>query len=523
MNRDRFLQNMTADPGKIWDVIIIGGGATGLGCAVDAAARGYETLLVEQADFAKGTTSRSTKLIHGGVRYLAQGDLSLVFEALHERGLMMQNAPHLVRNQQFIIPVYEWWEGPFYNVGMKFYDIMSGKMGLGPSQKISREETLAAIPNLDQKGLLGGVIYYDGQFDDARLAVNLAQTAADNGATCLNYMRAAGLTRDADGLLDGVNLLDMESGKSFHARGRAIINAAGMFVGEIQGMAEKEARRAVLLSRGVHIVLDHSFLQGEAAIMIPHTSDGRVLFAVPWHDKVIVGTTDTEVEEPLLEPRASAEEIEFIRKTCEAYLDKDPRPADILSVFAGLRPLAVPEEKSGPTKDVTRKHQIIISPSGLITVTGGKWTIYRKMAEDAIDKAVQVGCLPEKECVTKTLPVHGYLRNMDFDAPLSYYGSDRVVLEETVMAEEPALGERIHPAFPYIRAEVVWAVRHEMARTVEDFLARRVRALFLDARSSIAAAPAVAEIMAAELGKDAAWARGQVEEYTELAKGYLVG
>jgi len=237
MNREHALQKLKSDPGKIWDVIIIGGGATGLGCAVDAAARGYETLLVEQSDFAKGTTSRSTKLIHGGVRYLAQGDLSLVFEALHERGLMMQNAPHLVRNQQFIIPVYEWWEGPFYNVGMKFYDIMSGKMGLGPSQKISREETLAAIPNLDQKGLLGGVIYYDGQFDDARLAVNLAQTAADNGATCLNYIRADGLTRDTDGLLDGVNLLDMESGKSFHACGRAIINAAGMFVGEIQGMA----------------------------------------------------------------------------------------------------------------------------------------------------------------------------------------------------------------------------------------------------------------------------------------------
>ncbi len=522
MNRDRFLQQLTADPGRIWDVIIIGGGATGLGCAVDAASRGYATLLVEQADFAKGTTSRSTKLIHGGVRYLAQGDLSLVFEALHERGLMMQNAPHLVRNQQFIIPVYEWWEGPFYNVGMKFYDVMAGRMGLGPSEKISREETLAAIPNLDQKGLLGGVIYYDGQFDDARLAVNLAQTAADNGAVCLNYLRATGLTRDDSGLLDGVELEDQESGKKLHAFGRVIINAAGMFVGEVQAMAEKEAHRAVLLSRGVHIVLDHSFLQGEAAIMIPHTSDGRVLFAVPWHDKVIVGTTDTEVEEPLLEPRASTEEIEFILKTCEAYLNKDPRPSDILSVFAGLRPLAVPEEKSGPTKDVTRKHQILISPSGLITVTGGKWTIYRKMAEDAIDKAVQVGGLPEKACATKTLPVHGYLRNMDFDAPLSYYGSDRLVLEETVMAAAPANRERLHPAFPYLKGEVVWAVRHEMARRVEDFLARRVRALFLDARSSIAAAPAVAEIMARELGKDAAWARGQVEAYTALAKGYLV-
>lgn len=523
MNRERSLQALKSDPGKIWDVIIIGGGATGLGCAVDAAVRGYATLLVEQSDFAKGTTSRSTKLVHGGVRYLAQGDLSLVFEALHERGLLMQNAPHLVRNQQFIIPVYEWWEGPFYNVGMKFYDVMAGKMGLGPSEKISKEETLAAIPNLDQKGLLGGVIYYDGQFDDARLAINLAQTAADNGATVLNYFRATALKKDDCGLLEGVELRDEESGALYTAKGRAIINAGGIFAGEILGMAEQGAGSAVLLSRGVHIVLDHAFLQGESAIMIPHTSDGRVLFAVPWHGKVIVGTTDVETNEPLLEPRASAEEVDFILKNCAAYLNKDPQLADILSVFAGLRPLAITEEKGLPTKDVTRKHQIAISPCGLITITGGKWTIYRKMAEDAIDKAIQVGGLTERACATKNLPVHGYLRNMDFDAPLSYYGADRLQIEETLLAENPRLAEKLHPAFPYIQAEVVWAVRHEMARTVEDFLARRARALFLDARASMEMAPAVARLMERELGRDGVWARGQVEEYTKLAKGYIVG
>jgi glycerol-3-phosphate dehydrogenase len=522
MNREKMLQTLRSDPGKVWDVIVIGGGATGLGAAVDAAARGFATLLAEQSDFAKGTTSRSTKLVHGGVRYLAQGDLSLVFEALHERGLLMQNAPHLVRNQQFIIPAYEWWEGPFYNVGMKFYDLMAGKMGLGPSESISREETLAAIPNLDQKGLLGGVIYYDGQFDDARLAVNLAQTAADNGATLVNYLRVTGISKDSRGVVDGVDLLDLESGETLHARGKSVINAAGIFVGEVKAMDEKEAASSVLLSRGVHIVLDHSFLQGEAAIMIPHTSDGRVLFAVPWHDKVIVGTTDTEVDEPLLEPRASTEELDFLLTTCAAYLNRDPRPPDILSVFAGLRPLAVTTDKSVPTKDVTRKHQIIVSPSGLITVTGGKWTIYRKMGEDAIDKAILVGGLPEKKSVTEHLPIHGYLLNRNFDEPLDCYGADKVQMEESVLAEDPVWSEKLHPALPYLKAEVVWAARHEMARTVEDFLARRARALFLDARSSIAMAPEVARIMARELERDARWIQQQVEEYTRLAAGYLV-
>ena len=315
MNRERLLNNLKSNPGKIWDVIIIGGGATGLGAAVDAASRGFETLLVEQSDFAKGTSSRSTKLVHGGVRYLAQGDVSLVFEALHERGLLLQNAPHLVRNQQFIIPIYEWWEGPFYNIGMKVYDLISGKLGIGPSQKISKEETLAAIPNLDQNGLLGGVIYYDGQFDDSRLAINLAQTAVDNSATVLNYLKVTGLTKDDSGLLNGVKLLDVESNEIFYVKGKSIINAAGIFVGGIKVMDDEKSESSVILSRGVHIVLDKSFLQGDSAIMIPHTSDGRVLFAVPWHNKVIIGTTDTEVKYPSLEPRASNEEIDFLLKT----------------------------------------------------------------------------------------------------------------------------------------------------------------------------------------------------------------
>ena len=522
MNREKLLNNIKSNPDKIWDVIIIGGGATGLGAAVDAASRGFETLLVEQSDFAKGTSSRSTKLVHGGVRYLAQGDLSLVFEALHERGLLMQNAPQLVRNLQFIIPIYEWWEGPFYNIGMKVYDLMAGKLGIGPSQKISKEETLAAIPNLDQNGLTGGVIYYDGQFDDSRLAVNLAQTAVEYGASVINYLKAAGLTKDNNGIINGVKLVDVENSESFSVKGKTFINAAGIFVGEIIKMDEDKKENSVVLSRGVHIVLDKSFLQGDSAIMIPHTSDGRVLFAVPWHNKVLVGTTDTEVVSPILEPRASREEIEFLLKTSAAYLKKDPQLSDILSVFAGLRPLALSNGKSIATKDISRKHQISVSTSGLITITGGKWTIYRKMAEDLIDKAILVGGLDEKESITKNLPIHGYLKNTNFEEPLYYYGADKNIIEENLIRSNSKLKDRLHPSLPYIKAEVVWAVRNEMARTVEDFLARRVRALFLDAKTSIKMASQAAEIMAKELNKDSHWINNQITEYTRLAEGYIL-
>jgi glycerol-3-phosphate dehydrogenase len=522
MIREKLLNNLISSRDKTWDVIVIGGGATGLGTAVDAASRGYQTLLVEQSDFAKGTSSRSTKLVHGGVRYLAQGDISLVFEALHERGLLMQNAPHLVRNQQFIIPVYEWWEGPFYNIGMKVYDLMAGKLGLGPSQKISKEETLLAIPNLDQNGLLGGVIYYDGQFDDSRLAISLAQTAAENGATVLNYVKAIDLTKDKSGLINGLKLLDVESDQVFFVKGKVVINAGGIFVGDIKAMDEKDSDNSVILSRGVHIVLDKSFLQGDSAIMIPHTSDGRVLFAVPWHNKVIIGTTDTEVKNPTLEPRASKEEIDFLLKTSSAYLNKDPKRSDILSVFAGLRPLSITNGEVISTKDISRKHQISISRSGLITITGGKWTIYRKMAQDVVDKAILVGGLNEKECVTKKLPIHGYLINTNFEEPGYYYGTDRIKIEETLLSKRRELNEKLSPFLPYIKAEVIWSVRNEMARTVEDFLARRTRALFLDAKASIQMASEVAEIMAKELNKNSIWITNQIEEFTQIANGYIL-
>ncbi len=308
MKRERMLSTMQAqvDP---WDIIVIGGGATGLGTALDAASRGYRTLLLEQSDFSKGTSSRSTKLVHGGVRYLAQGDISLVLEALHERGLMRQNAPHLVKNQSFIIPNYDWWDGPFYTVGMKVYDMMAGKLGLGPSQLLSRKEVQKAIPNLKTEGLRGGVIYYDGQFDDSRLAINIAQTCAEHGGVVLNYMCVTDLIKNRIGIVSGVEVIDVENGDTYTLQAKSVVNATGVFVDEIMHMDDPEAAPLVRPSQGVHIVLDKEFLKGDSAIMIPKTSDGRVLFAVPWHDRVVVGTTDTPLDKCSLEPRALEEKL----------------------------------------------------------------------------------------------------------------------------------------------------------------------------------------------------------------------
>jgi len=504
-----------------WDMIVIGGGATGLGAALDATTRGFKTLLLEQSDFSKGTSSRSTKLVHGGVRYLAQGDISLVLEALHERGLLRQNAPHLVKNQKFIIPNYSWWTGPFFTVGMKVYDMMAGSLGLGPSEHISKEETLKAIPNLSEKDLTGGVIYYDGQFDDSRLAVNLTQTIIENDGVALNYFKVTGLLKDSDGMICGVKAIEEESGEEFKIKSKAVINATGVFVDDILKMNDPEAKKIVRPSQGVHIILDKSFLQSESAIMIPKTSDGRVLFAVPWHDKVVVGTTDTPIDETSLEPRALDEEIDFILTTAAQYLKKDPTKEDVLCIFAGLRPLAAPQGDDLSTKEISRSHKLIVSLSGLVTITGGKWTTYRKMAEDTVNKAMMIAGLEHKKCVTENMPIHGYVKQVDYNDHMYVYGSDRIKLMGLIN-KNPELGEKLHENLPFFKVEVLWAVRHEMARTVEDVLARRVRALFLDARASIAMAPEVARIMAKELNLDKQWIDLQIEEYTELAKSYLL-
>ena len=516
MRREKALSQLE-DGKDPWDFLIIGGGATGLGSALDASARGYRTLLVEQHDFAKGTSSRSTKLVHGGVRYLKQGNISLVLEALNERGLLVENAPHLAHHLAFIVPIYSWWEGPFYGIGMKIYDRMAGKLGLTPSSLLSREETIRLIPTIEQNGLQGGVSYYDGQFDDSRLAVNLAQTVFDLGGAAVNYMKVVGLIR-RDDLVCGARVRDEETGAEHEVYARAIINATGVFCDTIRRMDEPGAKTVIAPSQGSHLVLPKAFLPGDSAIMVPHTPDGRVLFAVPWHDHVVVGTTDIPVVTISLEPKPLEEEIDFILTNCSKYLSKDPSRSDVLSVFAGLRPLVkVGDAKSSAA--MSRDHTVLISNSGLITVTGGKWTTYRKMAQDVVDQAETVAGFDRRPCRTERLPIHGWTRQAIPEPHLRVYGAEAAAVRE-LLRQDPALADRIHPSLPFIRAEVVWAVREEMARTVEDVLARRTRALLLGAKASMAAAPGVASLMARELEEDKAWERQTVDDYLRMARGY---
>lgn len=519
MKRNKIIKKLQKKD-KEWDIIIIGGGATGLGCAVDAASRGFKTLLLEQIDFSKGTSSRSTKLVHGGVRYLQQGDVSLVFEALKERGLMFKNAPHLVTNQSFIIPTYDFWGGPFYTVGLKVYDLMAGKLGLGPSMHLSREEAIQALPTVEQEGLKGGVIYQDGQFDDSRMAISLAQTCMDFGGSVLNYCKVTKLHKEGD-LINGVTAVDQETGEEFLLKTKVVINATGVFADEVIKMDEPEKKEMITPSQGIHLILDKSFLPGDFAIMVPHTSDGRVMFAVPWHNHVVVGTTDTLVEKKSLEPVALEKEIDFVLETAGRYLVKQPTRKDVLSVFAGLRPLAKPEEsEKKATKEISRSHKILISVSGLITIIGGKWTTYRKMAEDTIEKAIMLAGLPERECITKHLPIHGFRMDIDpYTDPMAPYGIYKEEILNIAEEEENLAGfvsEKLH----VYKAQIAWAVRKEMARTVEDVLARRIRALFLDARESIRMAPEVAKIMAGELKKDKKWMEEQIADFTKLAENY---
>jgi len=503
-----------------WDMIVVGGGATGVGVAIDAATRGYTVLLLEQHDFGKGTSSRSTKLVHGGVRYLEQGNVSLVMEALKERGLLAQNAPHLVHNLGFVVPNYEWWEAPFYGIGLKLYNLLAGKYGFGASRILSQAETLELIPNLQTEGLRGGVIYFDGQFDDSRLLINLVATAFEQGATLLNYVQVTGLCKDADGFVNGVSARDVETGGEFSIPGKVVVNATGPFADALRREADPAVEPMIAPSQGIHLVFDSSFLAGKSAVMVPHTSDGRVLFAIPWHGHTLVGTTDTPVPQPTLEPAAMENEIEFILQTAALYLSRKPSRSDVLSVFAGIRPL-VRASDSGNTASLSRDHTIRIENSGMITICGGKWTTYRHMAEDCVNQAATLARLPEKECVTHHLNIHGYHASSDRFGPLSGYGSDAPAIE-ALTQQDASLAARLHPSLPYTAGEVVWAARHEMARGVEDVLARRTRALFLNASAATEMAPRVADLLAAELGRDAAWKSAQMESFFETARNYTV-
>lgn len=503
-------------------ILVIGGGATGLGIAVDAASRGYHVILLEQDDFAKGTSSRSTKLVHGGVRYLAQGDIQLVIGALHERGRMRKNAPHLVKNMRFIIGNYRWWEQPFYTIGLTLYDVLAGRLGLGRSLPLMKSTVKKEIPGLKKNGLRGGVVYHDGQFDDSRMAVTLAQTAVDHGGICLNYMKVEGLIKNQEGKLTGVVANDLLSGEKFSIEASVVVNATGVFIDDIMNMDEPGMKKKVRPSQGVHLVVDRKFLGGNSALMIPKTKDGRVLFGVPWHGKVVLGTTDTPIDKPELEPRALEEEVNFILDQAGEYLDMKPERPDVLSVFAGLRPLAAPTgTDTKKTKEISRNHRIYKSKSGLLTITGGKWTTYREMAEEVVDDAVRMGGLDPKKCITKNLKVHGYSKNCD-DSNWNYvYGSDSEKIAGLI-GENGEYANLLHENYTFTIAHVVWAVREEMAQTLEDVLARRLRILFLDARAAIRIAPKVAAIMAKELNKDLDWETRQVQMFTEQAKGYLL-
>lgn len=518
MNRAEMVGRLAAHE-EPWDIVVIGGGATGMGVAVDAASRSYSVLLLEQSDFGKGTSSRSTKLVHGGVRYLQQGNVSLVMEALKERGILRQNAPHLVHDQRFIVPNYDWWEGPFYGVGMKVYDMLAGRYGFGGSRRLSRQVTLEAIPTLNTEGLRGGVQYYDGQFDDARLLINLAQTAAEQGAVVLNYARVESLRKGADGLIDGLTVRELEAGREYHVSARCVVNATGAFCDAVRRMDQPACDALVAPSQGIHLVFDRSFLPGDTAIMVPRTADGRVMFAIPWHEHVLVGTTDTPLQEVSMEPVPQEDEIDFVLETAAPYLAKPPARSDILSMFAGIRPL-VKADSAGSTAALSRDHTLHIAPSGLLTITGGKWTTYRHMAEDCVNHAATLAKLDERPCATRELRIHGFHSDAREFGPLHFYGADAPGIGDLIR-ERPAYLERLHPRFDYCAAQVAWAARHEMARTVEDVLSRRLRAILLDARAAVEMAPKVAAILAAELGKDERWVESQIRDFRALAAGYI--
>lgn len=503
----------------LWDVLVIGGGATGLGIALDAVSRGYKTLLLEQSDFAKGTSSRSTKLVHGGVRYLAQGQVKLVREASIERGLLHRNAPHLVKNQTFIIPLYTYWDRLKYTIGLKLYDWIAGRLSLGASVFIPREDTLMHLPNIKTTGLIGGVQYHDGQFDDSRLAINLAQSIYDHGGYALNYTKVTGLLKDHHQHISGVVARDTQTGIDYRIQSKAVINATGVFVDDILKMDNPGGAKSICVSQGVHIVLDKKFFPADNALMIPATSDGRVLFAVPWHNKVVVGTTDTPVEHASLEPVALEKEIQFILQTAAEYFTQAPQRSDVLSVFAGLRPLAAPQGGKQKTKEISRSHKIIVSPSRLFTIVGGKWTTYRKMGEDMVDRVEKVLHWPHRDTTTTDMKIHGHEMPAAVEDAFSFYGSDSVNVKAMMNGDAR---QWISESLQIHKAQVLWAVQEEMACTLEDVLARRTRALLLDARESIRISRTVAEIMAKVLHKDDEWVRQQVSEYSAMADKYVL-
>jgi len=503
MNRSIQLQQLRED--ITWDMVIIGGGATGLGTAVDAASRGYKTLLIEQYDFGKGTSSRSTKLVHGGVRYLEHGNIKLVKEALRERGWLLKNAPHLTSVQPFVIPVRRWWQKWYYGIGLRLYDLLSGKLSLGQTKLLSAKETLELLSALAPEKVKGGVLYYDGQFDDSRLCIDLASTAVLHGATLINYCTVINLIKEKK-KITGITVQLNDTGEIWEIKAKSVVNATGVFTDAILKMDDASAINMVDPSQGVHLVVDTAHFPGTHALMIPKTDDKRVLFAVPWHNKVVIGTTDTPVDEVSAEPLVLEEEVDYILEHINRYVSPHIRREDIKSVFAGLRPLVRAKEGTS-TALLSRDHTIVVSPSGLVTITGGKWTTYRKMAQDAVDNAVFISKLDKRLCITKNLPIGD---------PLSVQQK-----KEKMIQEDQRLATPLHPDFSYQWVDVAYAVQYEMAITVEDVLARRIRLLFLDAHAALECLEKVVLFMQQELNESNEWVVQQKKDFLELAEGYL--
>ena len=501
-----------------WDVLVIGGGASGLGAAVEAASRGYRTLLVERFDFAKGTSSRSTKLVHGGVRYLEQMNVTLVLDALRERGHMLRNAPHLVHDLSFVVPAYSYASLPYYGFGLKVYELLSGKLSLGPSKLLSREQAIESLPGVMTDGLCGGILYHDGQFDDARYAVALLRTLQDLGGVAINYVEATALL-ERGGKTVGIKARDREGDAVFDLQAKVVVNATGVFTEDVLVM-DGEARGSLLsVSQGTHFVLPDSWLPGGTALMIPKTADGRVLFAIPWHGATLVGTTDEPVGDASTEPHALEVEKQFLFDHIARYFGRRPGDEEIRSVWSGLRPLV--RKGGGKTSKLSRDHVVLVSPTGLVTVTGGKWTTYRRMGQDTIDHAAKVASLPASPSRTLELKLHGWTKEFGGSEWERVYGADLPGLE-ALSNEDASLDTLLHPRLPFKLREVVWAARYEMARTVEDVLARRTRALFLDARAAIEVAPVVAQLLGKELQRSEAWVAEDLRAFQQMAQSYLL-
>lgn len=502
-----------------FDVVVIGGGATGLGVAVEAASRGYKTILLEAYDFGKGTSSKSTKLVHGGIRYLANMDFALVKEGLSERHYFLKNAPHIAKAQGYLVPFYSLMDKLTYFVGINLYDFLAGKKRVGQSQFLNRDKTIEAAPHLKQKKLIGGAVYYDGQFDDTRMLVSLMRTFESLGGIAHNYHSVTGFIKDENFKVTGVKVFDKLNNTAFSIHANVVINATGTLADNILDIDEPAAKhKNVAAAQGTHLVFNREVFDCPHALVIPKTIDKRILFVLPWRDKVLVGTTDVAIDRPEIDPAAQEKEIDFILETLNNYTKSPVTRTDIKSVFAGQRPLVRPENKTNSAK-ISRKHEILYSQSGLITIVGGKWTIYRLMGEDTINFAIKKALLSPTKSVSKELKLFGSTDEV-LEYPLSVYGSDY----DKILQIQAKIGNdaKLNPYLPYYDAEVIYQVRYEKAKTVEDILARRTRALLLNAKAAIDSAPKVAGLMAKELGKDQNWIEEQLNDFAKIAANYVV-